>query len=44
MGVDTVANAKQATVTIGEIVAVYGIKGWVKIKSWTQPAQTGICL
>ena len=27
------------TVVIGEIVGVYGVKGWVKLKSWTQPAK-----
>ncbi len=25
------------TVVIGEIAGAYGIKGWLKLKSWTQP-------
>ena len=25
------------TVVLGEIVGIYGVKGWIKIHSWTQP-------
>ncbi len=25
------------TVVVGEIAGVYGIKGWLRLKSWTQP-------
>jgi len=27
------------TIVIGEITSVYGIKGWLKLKSWTEPQE-----
>lgn len=27
------------TVIIGKIAGVYGVKGWVRLRSWTQPAE-----
>lgn len=30
-------NAQDDRLTVGQIVGVYGIKGWVKVKSFTQP-------
>jgi len=34
-----VAGGDQARVGIGRIAGVFGIKGWVKIESWTRPAE-----
>ncbi|MBU1188611.1 MAG: ribosome maturation factor RimM [Gammaproteobacteria bacterium] len=31
--------AQQEYVVIGAIIGVYGIKGWVKVRSWTRPAE-----
>ncbi len=32
-------NIAVETIVIGEIAGVYGVKGWVRLKSWTQPAE-----
>ncbi len=36
MAADT-SGSRSNLVTVGEIVGVFGIKGWVKVKSFTQP-------
>lgn len=32
-----IPSARQ--ITVAEIVGVYGVKGWVKLRSWTQPRE-----
>ncbi len=33
------AHAPQDPIVVGKIVGVFGVKGWLKIKSFTQPAE-----
>ena len=35
---DTAAPASIATVAMGRVVAVFGVRGWVKVESYTRPA------
>lgn len=30
---------KQRRVSVGEIVGIHGLQGWVKVKSWTEPRE-----
>jgi len=36
-GMDIRREPVQDTVSLGEISSVYGVKGWVRIMSWTEP-------
>ena len=33
------SDTAQREVTLGRIVGVFGVKGWVKVKSYTEPAE-----
>ncbi len=43
--VPTGDNPEQQRVTVGRIVSVYGVKGWVKVLSYTEPGENifGYC-